>query len=97
MALPQIAADPKSALQEWAQGRGLPLPCYIERSRSGPDHAPVFESEVRIKGCEPATRQGILEANGGKSRGEHLVTARGRSPQVNEMISKKEEKAVAVG
>ncbi|MEL6618192.1 MAG: ribonuclease III [Pseudomonadota bacterium] len=36
------ARDPKTALQEWAQARGLKPPAYVEMSRSGPDHAPVF-------------------------------------------------------
>ncbi len=36
------ARDPKTALQEWAQARGQQPPAYIELSRSGPDHAPVF-------------------------------------------------------
>ncbi|WP_072397041.1 ribonuclease III [Hyphomicrobium sp. CS1GBMeth3] len=52
------AADPKSALQEWAQGRGLSLPTYVEVERTGPDHAPSFTSEVRIKGRSPARGQG---------------------------------------
>lgn len=50
--------DAKSVLQEWAQGKGLSLPRYIEISREGPDHAPKFTTEVRIKGCEPATGVG---------------------------------------
>jgi ribonuclease III len=45
--------DPKSALQEWAQGRGLPLPSYAVVSQSGPDHAPLFDVEVRVPGFEP--------------------------------------------
>lgn len=57
-ALPTSTVDPKSALQEWAQGRGLPLPRYVEISRSGPDHAPKFVSEVRITGCKPAQGTG---------------------------------------
>lgn len=57
-ALPSNSVDPKSALQEWAQGRGLPLPRYVETSRSGPDHAPRFVSEVRITGCKPAQGTG---------------------------------------
>lgn len=52
------AADPKSALQEWAQGQGLQLPSYIEVERTGPDHAPQFTSEVRIRGKAPARGQG---------------------------------------
>lgn len=36
------ARDAKTALQEWAQARGQRPPRYLEVSRSGPDHAPVF-------------------------------------------------------
>jgi ribonuclease-3 len=36
------ARDAKTALQEWAQARGLPPPDYDQTARSGPDHAPVF-------------------------------------------------------
>lgn len=45
---PAQARDGKSALQEWAQGRGLPPPTYHETGRSGPDHQPVFTVEVRL-------------------------------------------------
>jgi ribonuclease-3 len=53
-----MTRDPKSALQEWAQGNGLPLPRYKEQSRSGPDHAPEFVYEVRVKGLEPVEGRG---------------------------------------
>lgn len=56
--LPAAAADAKSALQEWAQGQGLALPRYVEVSRTGPDHAPMFTAEVRINGRDPARGQG---------------------------------------
>lgn len=56
--LPETAADPKSALQEWAQGRGLALPQYVQVAREGPDHAPKFTTEVRIAGCRPAVGTG---------------------------------------
>jgi len=43
------ARDAKTALQEWAQARGLPPPRYIETARSGPDHAPQFTIEARLE------------------------------------------------
>ena len=40
--------DPKTRLQEWAQGRGLPTPSYREIERSGPDHNPQFRITVEL-------------------------------------------------
>lgn len=42
--------DPKSRLQEWAQSEKLGTPQYVTVGSSGPDHAKVFEVEVRIQG-----------------------------------------------
>ncbi len=50
--------DAKTALQEWAQGRGYPTPTYSERGRSGPDHGPVFLVAARIAGLPDAEAQG---------------------------------------
>ncbi len=47
--------DPKTALQEWAQARGLGLPSYELVSTSGPDHAPQFTVAARVAGGEPIT------------------------------------------
>jgi ribonuclease III len=52
------APDAKSILQEWAQGRHLPLPRYTEVSREGPDHKPRFTSEVQIDGVAPERGHG---------------------------------------
>ena len=45
-------ADPKTALQEWAQARGMEPPTYIEEDRRGPDHAPVFTIAVALASGE---------------------------------------------
>lgn len=50
--------DPKTTLQEWAQGRGLPLPSYELVERTGPDHAPVFTICVTVAGFYPASASG---------------------------------------
>lgn len=42
------ARDPKTALQEWAQARGLAPPQYVETDRSGPDHQPIFTIAARL-------------------------------------------------
>ncbi len=50
--------DPKTALQEWAQGRALPLPSYEVVSKDGPDHAPIFEIQVTVEGYPPGKCKG---------------------------------------
>lgn len=46
--------DPKTMLQEWAQGRGLPPPNYRETERRGPDHKPEFRISVELPGFDTA-------------------------------------------
>jgi ribonuclease-3 len=40
--------DPKTALQEWALKRALPLPAYEVLEQSGPSHAPQFVIQARV-------------------------------------------------
>lgn len=45
--------DAKTALQEWAQKQGLPVPVYRLVDREGPDHAPVFRLAAIVDGLAP--------------------------------------------
>ncbi len=50
--------DAKTALQEWAQGRGLPLPAYTVLGRDGPSHAPTFRMRVEVRDSGAAEAEG---------------------------------------
>ena len=53
------ARDPKTALQEWAQARGMSPPSYTEAGRTGPDHQPMFTVEVALdNGARETARAG---------------------------------------
>lgn len=75
---PQFGADPKSALQEWAQGQGLSLPRYAEVSRKGPDHAPHFVAEVSIDGMEPARGEGTSKRTAEQAAATALLQREGK-------------------
>lgn len=50
--------DAKTGLQEWAQGRGKPLPAYRVLGQEGPPHEPIFLMEVSVEGVGSAVGRG---------------------------------------
>jgi ribonuclease III len=77
---PRATADPKSALQEWAQGQGLPLPEYVEVGRDGPDHAPRFTAQVRVGRHSPAEGVGASKRAAEQAAATALLRAKGVWP-----------------
>ncbi|KZD03227.1 ribonuclease III [Oceanibaculum pacificum] len=67
--------DAKTALQEWAQGRGLKLPAYAELSREGPPHQPVFTVEVRLEGGKTASGAGTSKRAAEQAAASALLAA----------------------
>lgn len=56
--------DAKTRLQEWLQGRGLPLPNYELTDSYGEDHAKIFDVSCTIDEPEPLR----VEGRGGSRR-----------------------------
>ena len=69
--------NPKSALQEWSQGQGLPLPTYTITERTGSDHAPTFKVEVVVQGYEPVRATGRSRQEAEKAAAVALMKREG--------------------
>lgn len=69
--------DPKTVLQEWAQGRGLPTPSYREVERTGPHHDPNFRVSVQLPNLEPAEGMGRSKRAAEQAAAEALLTREG--------------------
>jgi ribonuclease-3 len=54
----EVPRDPKTALQEWAQARGLAAPAYEVTARDGPDHAPHFRVGVKVESLDMQIGEG---------------------------------------
>ncbi len=79
-AAPHPPLDPKTALQEWAQGRALPLPSYRETGREGPDHDPVFTIEVAVEGQPTSSGSGPSKRAAEQVAAAGLLRALGERP-----------------
>ena len=73
----RTVTNPKSALQEWAQAKGRPLPTYRVADRTGSDHAPTFTIEVSVEGVEPLTAQGRSRQEAEKAAATALLKREG--------------------
>jgi ribonuclease III len=67
--------DPKTALQEWAQGRGLKLPSYRTLEATGPAHQPHFRIEVAVEGFPPQSGEGASKRAAERAAAERLLAA----------------------
>ena len=77
----QPLRDPKTALQEWAQGRGLPTPAYRLVERSGPDHAPRFSVEARVGTLDVASGSAATKREAEQDAAKNLLLREGVWPE----------------
>jgi ribonuclease-3 len=69
--------DSKTALQEWAQARGLPTPAYREIERTGPDHDPEFRVVVELPDLQPAEGLGRSKRAAEQAAASAMLTCAG--------------------
>ncbi|WP_298259999.1 ribonuclease III [Bradyrhizobium sp.] len=69
--------DPKTTLQEWAQGKGLPTPVYREIERTGPHHDPQFRIAVELPGLAAAEGVGGSKRVAEKAAASAMIAREG--------------------
>lgn len=65
--------DPKTALQEWAQARALPLPVYTVLTREGAAHEPVFEVQCAVRGLPRAQAKGRSKRSAEQAAAQRIL------------------------
>jgi ribonuclease III len=74
--------DSKTALQEWAQARGLPTPSYREVARTGPHHDPEFRVIVELPALLPAEGLGRSKRAAEQAAAAAMLSREGVDPAV---------------
>ncbi|HEX2556197.1 MAG TPA: ribonuclease III [Microvirga sp.] len=69
--------DAKTALQEWAQGRGLAAPVYTVIEQVGPDHAPKFRVSANVEGLERGIGAGASKRSAEQDAARSLLLREG--------------------
>jgi ribonuclease-3 len=69
--------DPKTALQEWAQGGAMAPPAYTVVERSGPDHAPKFVVEVALENGPTARGEGASKQRAQQAAAQKMLRQEG--------------------
>lgn len=77
-------ADPKSSLQEAAQGRGLPLPEYRKEAVTGPDHRRRWAYVVVFDGEEIARGEGVSKREAQQQAARRALVRLGLVPEDNQ-------------
>jgi len=75
----QPLRDPKTALQEWAQARGLNLPSYTVVDTSGPPHRRRFTVTVSVSGAKSETASGTSKREAEAAAAAALLASLGDS------------------
>lgn len=77
MASAEAPRDAKALLQEWALGRGLPVPNYREVERTGPDHRPVFRVLIELPGIRPTEGVGPSKRDAERAAASTMLAREG--------------------
>ncbi|MCC7156412.1 MAG: ribonuclease III [Bryobacterales bacterium] len=68
-----VTVDAKSALQEYAQARGMPVPRYTIVRETGPEHAKTFTVEARLGRERVARAEGHSKKDAAQRAARHLL------------------------
>jgi len=70
-----LSGDAKTELQEWAQARGMQPPEYFEKSRRGPDHAPLFVIQAKLENGASAQAEARSKRAAQQAAAQELLSA----------------------